>query len=73
MKDFRAHVNLIPYNTIGPALSGVTYQRPPPERLTTFLNILRAANVVTHFRHPRGDDVNAACGQLRQSRELSHR
>jgi 23S rRNA (adenine2503-C2)-methyltransferase len=66
MKDFRAHVNLIPYNSIGPGLSGITYRRPPQERLTTFLNILRSHNVVTHFRLPRGDDVNAACGQLRQ-------
>lgn len=66
MEGFRAHVNIIPYNPIGPALSGITYQRPTPDRLEQFVQILRESAVVTHIRHPRGDQINAACGQLRQ-------
>jgi 23S rRNA (adenine2503-C2)-methyltransferase len=65
MHGFRAHVNLIPYNTIGAGLSGMIYRRPSTERLDRFIQILRNNNVVTHFRRTRGDDVSAACGQLR--------
>jgi 23S rRNA (adenine2503-C2)-methyltransferase len=68
MEGFRAHVNLIPYNAIGPGISGAIYQRPSVERMDRFMQILRDANVVAHFRRTRGDDVNAACGQLRETR-----
>jgi 23S rRNA (adenine2503-C2)-methyltransferase len=64
MRGFRAHVNLIPYNWIGAGLSGMEYRRPDDERVAAFLGILRAAGVVAHVRRTRGDDVNAACGQL---------
>ena len=67
MTDFRAHVNLIPYNPIGISISGTHYTRPTRERATAFMNVLRSRRVVAHFREPRGQDVNAACGQLRQS------
>src|SRR6185295_12987258 len=33
MDGFRAHVNLIPYNAIGPGISGVIYQRPSLDRM----------------------------------------
>ncbi len=66
MRGFRAHVNLIPYNWIGTGLSGTEYSQPPPERLTAFMTILRDAGVHAHFRKTRGEDVNAACGQLRE-------
>jgi 23S rRNA (adenine2503-C2)-methyltransferase len=64
LKGFRAHVNLIPYNTIGVGLSGVEYQKPTRERLYQFMGILHQNGVVAHFRGTRGDDVAAACGQL---------
>jgi 23S rRNA (adenine2503-C2)-methyltransferase len=64
MRGFRAHVNLIPYNSIGAGLSGIIYRRPDEERIQRFLGILRNAGVVAHVRRTRGDDVNAACGQL---------
>jgi 23S rRNA (adenine2503-C2)-methyltransferase len=67
MEGFRAHVNLIPYNSIGQGLSGRIYQRPSDERIKRFLDILRDAKVVAHVRVTRGDDVSAACGQLRQT------
>ena len=65
MDHFRAHVNLIPYNAIGVGLTGTTYRRPGQERLNAFMKILRDRKVTTHFRDTRGEDVNAACGQLR--------
>lgn len=62
---FRPHVNVIPYNEIGPALSGAVYGRPSVERIDGFVATLRDAGVVAHLRQTRGDDVAAACGQLR--------
>ena len=67
MTGFRAHVNLIPHNAIGAGVSGAVYQRPEPQRIVDFLAILRSAGVVAHLRQTRGDDVNAACGQLRET------
>jgi 23S rRNA (adenine2503-C2)-methyltransferase len=66
MEGFRAHVNLIPYNAIGAGISGVRYEKPSEARVQRFLDILRDRGVVAHRRDTRGDDVNAACGQLRQ-------
>jgi 23S rRNA (adenine2503-C2)-methyltransferase len=60
----RVHVNVIPYNEIGPGVSGTVYRRPAPARVDRFVGVLRDAGVVTHVRDTRGDDVSAACGQL---------
>jgi 23S rRNA (adenine2503-C2)-methyltransferase len=68
LDGFRAHVNLIPYNPIGVGVSGVTYFRPTDARVVAFLKILRDRTVVSHVRVTRGDDVAAACGQLRQTK-----
>ena len=60
-------MNLIPYNPIGGAgLSGTAYERPARERMDRFAELLTAGGVVAHFRQTRGDDVSAACGQLRE-------
>jgi 23S rRNA (adenine2503-C2)-methyltransferase len=67
LAGFRAHVNLIPYNPIGPGVSGVAYGRPPRQRVMQFLATVREAGAVAHVRATRGDDVNAACGQLRET------
>jgi 23S rRNA (adenine2503-C2)-methyltransferase len=67
MSGFRAHVNVIPYNPIGLGLSGREYRRPSYERVIGFVERLRERGVVAHVRATRGDDVNAACGQLRQA------
>jgi 23S rRNA (adenine2503-C2)-methyltransferase len=63
---WRVHVNLIPFNPIGAGLSGMTYGRPTLERVARFTELLRDGGVVTHLRRPRGDDIDAACGQLRE-------
>jgi 23S rRNA (adenine2503-C2)-methyltransferase len=66
MQNFRAHVNIIPCNSIGAGLSGATYTASSREQILDFLSILRAHGVVAHIRETRGDDINAACGQLRE-------
>jgi 23S rRNA (adenine2503-C2)-methyltransferase len=71
LDGFRAHVNLIPYNAIGEGVSGAVYARPSRERMVSFLSALRDAGAVAHFRDTRGDDVNAACGQLRETADAA--
>lgn len=66
LHGFRAHVNVIPYNPIGAGLSGATYARPSAERVMRFLTLVREGGAVAHSRATRGDDVAAACGQLRR-------
>jgi 23S rRNA (adenine2503-C2)-methyltransferase len=52
--------NLIPFNPF-PA-SGL--KRAPRERVATFARVLQDAGIVTTIRKTRGDDIDAACGQL---------
>jgi 23S rRNA (adenine2503-C2)-methyltransferase len=65
LHGFRAHVNLIPCNWIGTGISGAIYREPPRQRMMQFLEILRQCGAVAHIRQRRGDDIAAACGQLR--------
>jgi len=53
-------LNLIPFNPF-PA-SGL--KRSPRERVTAFARVLQDAGIVTTIRKTRGDDIDAACGQL---------
>jgi 23S rRNA (adenine2503-C2)-methyltransferase len=53
-------INLIPFNPFPD--SGFT--RSPRETVRRFAAILSAAGVVTTTRKTRGDDIDAACGQL---------
>ena len=39
-------------------------QRPSAERIRTFQERLRAGGLAVYIRTPRGDDIDAACGQL---------
>ncbi|HUG26513.1 23S rRNA (adenine(2503)-C(2))-methyltransferase RlmN [Piscinibacter sp.] len=52
--------NLIPFNPFPE--SGL--KRSPRERVAAFARILQNAGVVTTVRKTRGDDIDAACGQL---------
>jgi 23S rRNA (adenine2503-C2)-methyltransferase len=52
--------NLIPFNPFPE--SGL--KRSPRERVTAFAHVLQDAGVVTTVRKTRGDDIDAACGQL---------
>jgi len=55
-----AKVNLIPFNPF----PNTQYQRSPAERIKAFAEILRDKDIVTTIRKTRGDDIDAACGQL---------
>jgi len=61
-RALRAHVNLIPYNPV----EGLGYA--PPDRATCerFRDGLVQAGVKTTLRKPCGQDIDAACGQLRR-------
>jgi len=66
LADRRMHVNLLRYNPTGLSLRGATYVPSPEGAAEAFTAELRARNVVAHFRRPRGRDIDAACGQLRE-------
>lgn len=53
-------INLIPFNPF----PGSPYRRSPAHRIRRFAQILMNAGVVTTTRKTRGDDIDAACGQL---------
>ena len=53
-------VNLIPFNPF--AASGL--KRSAPEQVQAFAKVLQDAGIVTTVRKTRGDDIDAACGQL---------
>ena len=53
-------VNLIPYNPV----CGSSYAPPSQERCIKACDILNAHYITTTLRRRKGDDVNAACGQL---------
>ena len=55
-----AKVNLIPFNPF----PGIRYRRSPAVVVDRFRDILMAAGVITITRKTRGDDIDAACGQL---------
>lgn len=55
-----AKVNLIPFNRFPSA----PYRCSPPEVIERFGRILHAAGLIATTRKTRGDDIDAACGQL---------
>jgi 23S rRNA (adenine2503-C2)-methyltransferase len=60
VRDVPCKFNLIPFNPF-PA-SG--FHRSPAERVRRFASILIEGGIVTTTRKTRGDDIDAACGQL---------
>ena len=55
-----AHVNCIPVNA-----TSASYKAPGPEAIRAFRDILFEHSVSNSVRAERGDDIAAACGQLR--------
>ena len=60
LKD-AAKVNLIPFNPF----PGTRYERSSEDDIRTFQKLLQQARVLTTVRRTRGDDIDAACGQLK--------
>ncbi len=60
LKDIPSKVNLIPFNPFPES----RYNCSPDKVIETFRNILKQAGVISTTRKTRGDDIDAACGQL---------
>jgi 23S rRNA (adenine2503-C2)-methyltransferase len=60
LRGIKCKVNVIPFNPHPEA----PYARPSPAAVTTFQNECRRLGLPTYLRTPRGDDIDAACGQL---------
>jgi len=60
MKD-AAKVNLIPFNPF----PGTRFQRPDDTAIRRFQKLLNEAGRIAPVRRTRGDDIDAACGQLK--------
>ncbi|MDT8407080.1 MAG: 23S rRNA (adenine(2503)-C(2))-methyltransferase RlmN [Methylococcales bacterium] len=60
LKTVPSKLNLIPFNPF----PGAPYQCSTPETIEQFKTVLQQHNIVTTVRRTRGDDIDAACGQL---------
>lgn len=65
LKDFNAHVNLIPYNIV----QGKPYTTPSKANQKNFYNKLKNAKINVTLRETKGQDIAAACGQLKVKKE----
>jgi 23S rRNA (adenine2503-C2)-methyltransferase len=60
LQDVRCKINLIPFNPF----PGSGYARPKSQDIRDFQTYMMRAGFVTMLRTTRGEDINAACGQL---------
>jgi 23S rRNA (adenine2503-C2)-methyltransferase len=66
LRDIPGKVNVIPFNPH----PGSEFLRPTDAAIERFQNVLYDAGVQVNVRRPRGDDIQAACGQL-QGEEIA--
>jgi 23S rRNA (adenine2503-C2)-methyltransferase len=60
VRDVSCKFNLIPFNPF----PGSGLARSPAGRIADFAQVLIDAGIVTTTRRTRGEDIDAACGQL---------
>ncbi|HEY3459279.1 MAG TPA: 23S rRNA (adenine(2503)-C(2))-methyltransferase RlmN, partial [Casimicrobiaceae bacterium] len=60
VRDVPCKLNLIPFNPF----AGSGFATSPRDRIREFAHALQDAGIVTTIRKTRGDDIDAACGQL---------
>ncbi len=60
LSQIPSKINLIPFNRF----QGVSFNRSTPEAIERFKTILKNAGFLATVRRPRGEDIDAACGQL---------
>ncbi len=60
IREIPSKVNLIPFNSV----HGIHYSSSPIKQINRFRDILLDAGIFTITRKTRGDDIDAACGQL---------
>ena len=63
----KAKLNLIPYNPT----PGTPYRAPSPEELLRFEKALWAKDITAIVRKSKGQDIEAACGQLRAAHDAA--
>ena len=64
-----AKINLIPFNE----WPGAPYQRSSNNRIRAFADIIYKAGYASPIRTPRGEDIMAACGQLKSATERARK
>jgi 23S rRNA (adenine2503-C2)-methyltransferase len=64
-----AKINLIPFNE----WPGSPYQRSDWDRIEAFADIIYKAGYASPIRTPRGEDIMAACGQLKSATERARK
>jgi len=69
IKGIPAKINLIPFNE----WPGSPYQRSDWKRIKAFSNIIFDAGYASPIRRPRGEDIMAACGQLKSTTERARK
>lgn len=69
IKGIPAKINLIPFNE----WPGAPHERSTPERIKKFADIVHDAGYASPVRRPRGEDIMAACGQLKSATERARK
>jgi 23S rRNA (adenine2503-C2)-methyltransferase len=69
LRGIPAKVNLIPFNE----WPGAPYKRSSGNRIHAFADIIHAAGYASPIRKPRGEDIMAACGQLKSATERTRK
>jgi 23S rRNA (adenine2503-C2)-methyltransferase len=69
LEGIPAKINLIPFNE----WPGAPYKRSSGNRIHAFADILYHAGFATPIRTPRGEDIMAACGQLKSATERARK
>ena len=69
LRGIPAKVNLIPFNE----WPGAPYKRSSGNRIHAFADIINAAGYASPIRKPRGEDIMAACGQLKSATERARK
>ncbi|MDE0782119.1 MAG: 23S rRNA (adenine(2503)-C(2))-methyltransferase RlmN [Planktomarina sp.] len=69
IKGIPAKVNLIPFNP----WPGAPYERSSSNRIRAFSEIVYQAGYASPVRKPRGEDIFAACGQLKSATERARK
>ncbi|MGH1423126.1 MAG: 23S rRNA (adenine(2503)-C(2))-methyltransferase RlmN [Pseudooceanicola sp.] len=69
IKGIPAKINLIPFNE----WPGAPYERSDPDRIKAFADIVFNAGYASPVRTPRGEDIMAACGQLKSATERARK
>ena len=69
IKGIPAKINLIPFNE----WPGAPYKRSSNNRIRAFADIIHNAGYSSPIRKPRGEDIMAACGQLKSETERARK